>query len=444
MWIHVPPTYLASAQDSGALSSELKQPWLEELLRSATLRTKSVSLQSLRRVWKTVPSIQRLSGLTCAPSIQNLGVEKWISSLEDSHASHTQSRETSSEKTTQENSAEKSSELQPDLDTQLSFLKMSPASSDSTGTPYDPNYERWVTQLRKDSSQRQRQAHHISESDSLSWRTPASQESGIRPERLEGELGSRMYDKETGRNAQYGLSQQVWMTPNTMDSLAPKSQEALDYEHDTARQGRSNPNNLRDQAAVQEGITNWPTPRSTEYKNPDQPISRREDTPPPHLSAMAKNWPTPNANEDRAENYTPETSQRHLDEGRQVHLAQVAKLNWPTPTTRDHKDGTSAETVPENALLGRAAPNWENSRSIPQAPATTKDGLGSSTDGPSLPQPSAKNHRCSTKCRRLNANFAAHLMGLPKNYLLKSCCVESAMGWFRLWQHSLSENLARL
>jgi hypothetical protein len=27
---------------------------------------------------------------------------------------------------------------------------------------------------------------------------------------------------------------------------------------------------------------------------------------------------------------------------------------WPTPTTRDHKDGKSVGTVPTNALLGRA------------------------------------------------------------------------------------------
>jgi hypothetical protein len=36
--------------------------------------------------------------------------------------------------------------------------------------------------------------------------------------------------------------------------------------------------------------------------------------------------PTPNANEERAECYTRETSIRHLEEGRQVHLAQVMKI----------------------------------------------------------------------------------------------------------------------
>ena len=39
-------------------------------------------------------------------------------------------------------------------------------------------------------------------------------------------------------------------TPNTMDSMAPKSQKALDHEHDTARPGRTNPNNLRDLSLI--------------------------------------------------------------------------------------------------------------------------------------------------------------------------------------------------
>lgn len=45
----------------------------------------------------------------------------------------------------------------------------------------------------------------------LLWRTPVPQEPGITTERLEGELGSRMYDKETGVNKTIGLSQQIKM-----------------------------------------------------------------------------------------------------------------------------------------------------------------------------------------------------------------------------------------
>jgi DNA (cytosine-5)-methyltransferase 1 len=51
---------------------------------------------------------------------------------------------------------------------------------------------------------------------------------------------------------------------------------------------------------------------------------------------------------------------RHFDKltGRmaQIGLTQQVELRqmWPTPTTKDHKDGTNVENVPENCLLGRA------------------------------------------------------------------------------------------
>jgi hypothetical protein len=50
------------------------------------------------------------------------------------------------------------------------------------------------------------------------------------------------------------------------------------------------------------------------------------------LGKMAKTgmWPTPNSNEDRAERYTEETSLRHYQEGRQIHLSQAVRM-WPTP-----------------------------------------------------------------------------------------------------------------
>jgi len=60
-----------------------------------------------------------------------------------------------------------------------------------------------------------------------------------------------------------------YMTPNAMDSLPAKSQDALDYEHSTARPGRKNPNNLRDQVSVEEGTRLWPTPASRHHKDGD-------------------------------------------------------------------------------------------------------------------------------------------------------------------------------
>ena len=71
------------------------------------------------------------------------------------------------------------------------------------------------------------------------WRTPAASEPGVSIDRLqtkEGgppQSGERLYDKETGRNCQYGLTQQVqmkqqWPTPNTSDANAPNMSPGAD------------------------------------------------------------------------------------------------------------------------------------------------------------------------------------------------------------------------
>jgi hypothetical protein len=42
-----------------------------------------------------------------------------------------------------------------------------------------------------------------------------------------------------------------------------------------------------------------------------------------------------------------------------------SQSGWPTPTTRDHKDGSSEGTVPDNALLGRVV--WQAGWPTPAA-----------------------------------------------------------------------------
>lgn len=79
-------------------------------------------------------------------------------------------------------------------------------------------------------------------SDSASGllRTPAAQESGIKPERLvtkdghPAQIGERAYDRHTGRLAQIGLTQQVALIPtvtvngnNNRKGLTPKSGDGL-------------------------------------------------------------------------------------------------------------------------------------------------------------------------------------------------------------------------
>ncbi len=63
----------------------------------------------------------------------------------------------------------------------------------------------------------------------------------------------------------------------------------------------------------------------------------------PHTDGIGSGlWQTPNANEDRAECYTLETSYRHKQEGRQIHLAQEVRdiRLWATPCAADHSNRT--------------------------------------------------------------------------------------------------------
>lgn len=165
------------------------------------------------------------------------------------------------------------------------------------------------------------------------WRTPTSQPSGVNADRLDGELGHRLYDKETGRNAQYGLMQQVellntkvevrkWGTPNTMDSLPSSSYEAMKRQATNGgRKNRERPANLREQIdplmlqAYQDAKL-----RTTNYELPFQ-------TPEIEDHYQPTNWPTPDCSDRRSANST------------QQGLSNVVKVNWPTPVHSEVRQG---------------------------------------------------------------------------------------------------------
>jgi len=65
------------------------------------------------------------------------------------------------------------------------------------------------------------------------------------------------------RGTGFGLLENKWATPTTMDKLPPKSEQALLREATITRSGRSKPANLRDQVS---NMHNWPTPTTRDYK----------------------------------------------------------------------------------------------------------------------------------------------------------------------------------
>jgi DNA (cytosine-5)-methyltransferase 1 len=88
------------------------------------------------------------------------------------------------------------------------------------------------------------------------WRTPSAQASGILPERLETKSGNapkrgeRLYDKRTGRNAQFGLEQQVRFWPT------PTASEGTGAQPNTGRTGGK---------SLREAVM-YPTPTASMYK----------------------------------------------------------------------------------------------------------------------------------------------------------------------------------
>jgi hypothetical protein len=82
-------------------------------------------------------------------------------------------------------------------------------------------------------------------------------------------------------------------------------------------------------------------------------------------AAMA-GWPTPQACSPNSLRGNGQDPMKRLEGGHQVNLQDAVRLvGWPTPTVRDHKDGASVGTVPDNSLLGRVA--WQAGWPTPDA-----------------------------------------------------------------------------
>ena len=117
--------------------------------------------------------------------------------------------------------------------------------------------------------------------------------------------------------------------------------------------------------------------------------------------------------------------ERKLAKGWTVDLnSQVCLGNWPTPTTRDHKDGTaqSCQNVPVNGLLGRAVhstpgkplASWKTPHGMAGVDATGKQGAGGEFDKQVRQTEGVLGKKSSAK---LNPEWVRQLQGLPDGWL---------------------------
>lgn len=274
MWLYIPDNKHTSRSTPVEVDSILdSDARIQMLSRSYTWNESYRQPRSWLTTLKRVYWMKHLFGLIPEPSTADRLLEKWIGSLEDSHASHSPTPGTEKE----------------------------PMTSDGSGNTlgdwllrYDPDTSSWRTpQVSLFEMELELFSENFLRSGTMRNGFVYEHRMSVRPIE-ESEFSSLL----TGN----------WGTPNTMDSLPPKSQEALDRESSTVRKGRSAPNNLRDQVNVREGQAEWPTPSTQEYPHPGMVINEKGRREPKkgktdhslNLEDRASNWLTPSANEDAA------------------------------------------------------------------------------------------------------------------------------------------------
>jgi hypothetical protein len=283
MWI-LPKNYpLSSAFAQDMVASKEDLTLLESSIESSLMwRSKPSPLRTWSQRWNRVSWFQRLSSRILKPSQRTSFETALTLLLEDTRASRFQQQGSALAPKTPDTSGPTSSTTSMQLDLFDASLK---TSRDTSALDSEKSLATWkaqVTTQRGAYSARLKSAHRIRESGSILWRTPSAQESGITIDRLQTKdgqppsLGERMYDKVTGRTAQYGLSQQVavvqtWLTPRASDTgwATPRTTDAQGGGRPLNEKGQritlSDPTktyggNLRDQ------VRHWPTPAARDYK----------------------------------------------------------------------------------------------------------------------------------------------------------------------------------
>jgi len=94
---------------------------------------------------------------------------------------------------------------------------------------------------------------------------------------------------------------------------------------------------------------------------------------------------------------------------RAIHLGTAVDRLLPTPTGRDHKDGSQVDAVETNALLGRAV--WPREQWGDYAAAIAR------WEGLTRPAPSPTEPGARSGGPRLSPAFSEWMMGLPEGWV---------------------------
>ena len=289
MWKYLPASVCSADTGGMTLQSGFQESRPEP---SATSSGTSTVKKSSKPGSKTASLTMPPSGTMSESLTVHPGVEEWISSLPLRPANLIVKPENYVGPATIGTSSPILSESLAKYDRKLCIWKTSQVlmfdqkmDGQLTGQLWSENWPRSGTTVDGTLYPRKMLAHRISENGGGLWPTPVADGDRAKgwsiptptpSDNWTGNLASSQQSDDSmhsvtlpGFVARFPTSttEVRYNTPNTMDGMAPKSQKALDHEHDTARPGRKNPNNLRDQVAVQEGLRLWPTPTGDDANN---------------------------------------------------------------------------------------------------------------------------------------------------------------------------------
>lgn len=191
--------------------------------------------------------------------------------------------------------------------------------------------------------------------------------------RLLFQLAPLMHPTE---ETEFGSSQEMWATPNTMDHLPQRSEESTKKLMNGARKGRKRPSNLREQVNP-ETMKFWRTPDTGQGGTSGllkQGKTHRENGQPIQVRLVdqvnnPKLWPTPRACTAMS---APNIQNRVDDKNPNLETVVARTILWPTPTANEDAAGTPEGkmqrqlgnhpevrgTTPEEWKRGSLNPQW--------------------------------------------------------------------------------------
>lgn len=253
-WLFVPGTSSPSAQVLEDLNSASCSPSIigERLAEaSATWRGKEQPPQAWSRRWKQGGFIRRLSGLTCSPSMLDLGVAQFISSLREIPARTTALPVGEQAQRGSDFSPPKSAASPKSAGLILSSARTSRGTPTDSLRPSRQHWRGWATALRLEFSVRPQLATPCGASECSSlpneWMAPVADDTGTRAKRY-GQGGMALSMQATDWAAPQARDH---FPAHTMDYIAAKKAEGHGMRNlnDEAAQWRGpsacSPNSLR-------------------------------------------------------------------------------------------------------------------------------------------------------------------------------------------------------